>query len=89
MSFLNELKTAYQDSQKSKLWTDEIKQAIRDNALNGVVAYTHYFDKYDYSQTDINLFCEIVRAESLAVRISDYESWGDKYYAVTISGWAN
>lgn len=88
MSFLNELKTAYQDSQKSKLWTDEIKQTIQGNARNGATAYTHYFDKYDYSQTDIDSFCETVRSESLTVRVSDYESWGSKYYEVTISGWA-
>jgi len=89
MSFLNELKAAYQDSQKSKLWTDEIKQTIQGNARNGATAYTRYFDKYDYSQADIDLFCETVRSESLTVQVSDYESRFDMYYEVTISGWTD
>lgn len=89
MSFLNELKTAYQDAQKSKLWTDEIKQAIADRAKNGYSCYTYYFDKYDYTQVDVDAFCAAVRSESLDVQVLDHVSCGDKYYEVTISGWAD
>lgn len=88
MSFLNELKTAYQDAQKSKLWTDEIKQAIAERAKSGDSQYTHYFCKQMYTQNEINSLVKTAHSESLDVQVLDHMSCGNEYYEVTISGWA-
>ena len=85
MSFLNELKAAYQDAQKSKLWTDEIKQAIAERAKSGDTQYTHYFDKSEVAAIEIDTFIDVVRQEGLFITCGEDR----KYYAVTIYGWAD
>ena len=84
MSFLNELKTAYQDAQKSKLWTNEIKQAIADRAKSGNAQYFHWFDKSNTSSGDIDTFIDVVREEGLFIVCDETR----EHYEVSISGWA-
>lgn len=84
MSFIQELRAAYTESRKSKLYTQTIKNAILQSATNGYSSYTHYFDRTCHSLYDVRKFCAAVEADYLRTTI---DQGNIQYYVVEISGW--
>lgn len=84
MTFLEELTSLYLNSQISKLYTQAVKDAIRQSAADGNSFHIQKFDRTHHDVYEIDKFITSVKADGLYAKVIETTA---TYFTVRISGW--